>query len=472
MEAAVSDSSSSSSCSSWIRSSFSFEPPPQELIPGLPDSVVTHSVLPRLPWFVRPRLLSVSKSWRSILERPANYINLTRRLCHTAGLLVIHQLPPNEPTIEEEKDEEGTISSADDDMQQFLERRNYCCWDGCHGQRQEFIVSSSSCRQMTTRYTISMLDPDNNTWHRLPPIHGCPSGIPALCSFVCAKGKLILMGGVPDSVREHESSEVYALDLGGGLWWWEKCASMHSTRAFSKSVFLAGQVYVLGGTCPGEVYDMEEDKWQRLPQMVDSQFFCNGVLGLETQILAYGYDIVDPGQITTTASDIVNSARILDTVSGCWSSVEFGHAKCCAAVMDGNFIFEMVRGFLIQHDTAANLYFVYDGKLEVQPKVNSEVDTKGTQSAAQMLSCQVHDLVVAEQVVDCDRPGLLVYTLASLGQNDDMDSHACRSLWRAALNHPPTIATTLEPVVWEEILCPFLLTAPSDSLSQMAYFSS
>jgi hypothetical protein len=41
--------------------------------------------------------------------------------------------------------------------------------------------------------------------------------------------------------------------------------------------------------------------------------------------------------------------------------------------MDGNFIFEVVRGFLIQHDTAANLYFVYDGKLEVQPKANSEV---------------------------------------------------------------------------------------------------
>jgi hypothetical protein len=216
MEAAVSDSSSSSSSSSsWISSSFSFEPPPQELIPGLPDSVVTHSVLPRLPWFVRPRLLSVSKSWRSILERPANYINLTRRLCHTAGLLVIHQLPTNEPTTEEEEDEEGTISSADDDMQQFLGRREYCSWDACHGQQQEFIVSSSSCRQMTTRYTISMLDTDNNTWHRLPPIHGCPSGIPARCSFVCAKGKLILMGGVPDSVREHESSEVYALDLGG-----------------------------------------------------------------------------------------------------------------------------------------------------------------------------------------------------------------------------------------------------------------
>jgi len=101
-----------------------------------------------------------------------------------------------------------------------------------------------------------------------------------------------------------------------------------------------------------------------------------------------------------------------------------------------------------------------------------QVDTKGTHSAAQMLSCQVHDLVVTERVVDCNRPGLLVYTLASLGQNDDMDNHACRSLWRAALNHPPTIATTLEPVVWEEILCPFLLTAPSDSLSQMAYFSS
>ncbi len=97
-----------------------------------------------------------------------------------------------------------------------------------------------------------------------------------------------------------------------------------------------------------------------------------------------------------------------------------------------------------------------------------QVDTKGTQSAAQMLSCQVHDLVVAERVIDCNCPGLLVYTLASLGQNDNMDNHACRSLWRAA----PTIATNLEPVVWEEILCPFLLTAPSDSLSQMAYFSS
>lgn len=63
------------------------------------------------------------------------------------------------------------------------------------------------------RFALSMYNPEGDTWHRLPPILGCPSGVPARCSFLCAEGQVFVMGGVPDSIADQESSNVYMLDL-------------------------------------------------------------------------------------------------------------------------------------------------------------------------------------------------------------------------------------------------------------------
>lgn len=152
--------------------------------------------------------------------------------------------------------------------------------------------------------------------------------------------------------------------FGQGHWWWERCASMHFSRAYVKCAVSGGCIYVVGGTCPAEVYDVGENRWQRLPEMVDVQFFCNGIIALENQIFAYGYDILDPEIVIEPD---VNSARVYDVLSRSWSSVGFDFSKCCTA-LGGRLLFDIIDGTLITYDMTSHVSTVFDGRLQVRPQ--------------------------------------------------------------------------------------------------------
>lgn len=147
-----------------------------------------------------------------------------------------------------------------------------------------------------------------------------------------------------------------------GHWWWEQCASMHFSRAYVKCATHGGHIYVVGGTCPAEVYNVNDNQWHRLPEMVDVQFFCYGILALENQIFAYGYDIFDPDVLVEPDA---NSARVYDLRSRNWSTVEFEFSKCCTSAY-GRLMLDIIDGTLVTYDTITCNTTLYDDKLHVR----------------------------------------------------------------------------------------------------------
>lgn len=142
------------------------------------------------------------------------------------------------------------------------------------------------------------------------------------------------------------------------------------SRAHSKCTLLQEKIYVLGGTSSGEVYDIQQDRWEFLPDMINSQFYCNGVLALESEIIAFGYDVID--EESHIHGPDVNSARIYQTQSGCWRSVESYHSKCCTSAAGSNLIYDTVNNLIITYDTTSRVSLVYDGRLEVRPTLHYE----------------------------------------------------------------------------------------------------
>ena len=137
---------------------------------------------------------------------------------------------------------------------------------------------------------------------------------------------------------------------------------MHFSRAYVKCAAQDGNIYVVGGTCPAEVYNVNENQWHCLPEMVDVQFFCNGILTLNNQIFAYGYDILDPDVLVDPD---VNSARVYDLLSRTWSTVEFDFSKCCTSA-SSHLMLDIVDGTLVTYDTTTHSTTLYDGKLHVR----------------------------------------------------------------------------------------------------------
>ena len=137
---------------------------------------------------------------------------------------------------------------------------------------------------------------------------------------------------------------------------------MHFSRAYVKCVAQDGHIFVVGGTCPAEVYDVSDDMWHGLPEMVDVQFFCNGILALENQIFAYGYDILDPDVLVEPD---VNSARVYDLLSKTWNTVEFDFSKCCTSAF-GHLLIDIVDGTLVTYDITTHNSTFFDGKLHVR----------------------------------------------------------------------------------------------------------
>lgn len=204
----------------------------EELLPGLPDAVVMHFVLPRLPWYTRPRMLTISKAWRAAFANPGLLEPRTRELYKPAGLFLIHEV------LGDSSAQGAGISSCSYDY-------NYSFADDGtnmnasssghqdHRQNEELSMmvmmkSSPICARLSSqdsddestdifllrKYAIKMYDFHSQSWHRLPPIGTYPSEIPSRCSFVCMNGKLYVMGGVPDSTKEKESAEMHMLNVG------------------------------------------------------------------------------------------------------------------------------------------------------------------------------------------------------------------------------------------------------------------
>jgi hypothetical protein len=161
-------------------------------------------------------------------------------------------------------------------------------------------------------FVVTVYDPMKDTWERLPFIdHLQVDEIPIGCECVAVNRKLILVGGFhPCSNRRMQ--RVYIYDFESARW--SRGAHMPTPRhSFAFSVDSStGLVYVAGGTdkdfvplAAAESYNVEENKWEILPPMIQPHGIgCHGVfMEGKFMVLSGGED---------------KSAEIFDPSAGTW----------------------------------------------------------------------------------------------------------------------------------------------------------
>lgn len=305
-----------------------------DLIPGLPSSIVLDCLLPRIPWHTRPRLRVASKSWLHTLQDPTCYSSLTREATQgeagramrgEGGLIVVHQL---------------SQAASDDYFKQI-----------------------KVPKPMPQPHCLSIYDEQDGRWRQLPPIPAVrPLRILHDCGIACVGRKVFVMGGW-DPRTDAVSAEVYMLDLGSGLWQWEKRTRMHTAKSLFFTKAVAGKIYVVGGASSQnhtdeeplpEVYDVYNDRWDDLPRVTLSRSFnYNGLAVVGCQILAFGFRSLDKGEL-------VNFWRLYDPVSKTWGDWDCDHADC------GNLLagdHDLRDGIIYKLDSGSKKWISFDGRV-------------------------------------------------------------------------------------------------------------
>jgi hypothetical protein len=124
-------------------------------------------------------------------------------------------------------------------------------------------------------FVITVHDPVNGTWKRLPPIDDpLFAGITAWSQCVAVNRKLVLIGGFYP-LNTTLTKCVYIYDFESAKW--SRRADMPTARSFFAFCVSSstGLVYVAGGNnerndplAAAEAYNVEEDRWEILPPMI------------------------------------------------------------------------------------------------------------------------------------------------------------------------------------------------------------
>jgi hypothetical protein len=150
------------------------------------------------------------------------------------------------------------------------------------GKSQQLLCLIQSDRG---EYVVNVYDPVKGTRERLSPIDDPDFvGILPGCQCVAVNRKLVLMGGMY-AYNASMMKRVYTYDFESARW--SRRSDMPTPRSFfACSVDSStGLVYVAGGInehykplAAAEVYNVEEDKWEILPRMIQNHGEgCQGV---------------------------------------------------------------------------------------------------------------------------------------------------------------------------------------------------
>jgi len=192
-------------------------------------------------------------------------------------------------------------------------------------------------------YGITLYDPLQGTWDRLPSIPQFPDGIPLFCHCVSVDQKMVMIGGWNRS-RWEAMNSVFIYDFTSGTW--RRGADMPTVRSFfACSVSPDGFIYVAGGQDDkksalrtADAYDIKHDKWEALPPMSQERDRCHGVL-------LDGKFTVISGYATESQGRFEKSAEEFDPNTGVWRRVEKmwsigGSPKSCLAALGHLYFFQ------------------------------------------------------------------------------------------------------------------------------------
>lgn len=245
-----------------------------EIIPNIPDEIGRECLL-RVSYKSHDKLKAVCRSWEATLSSPRFYEDRKISGNSEQFICLIQTLPQRE----------------------FVEVK----WQGAPA------------------YGLTLCDPLQGTWDRLPSIPQFPKGIPLFCHCVWVNQKLVMIGGWHPSNWKALNS-VFIYDFASGTW--RQGADMPRVRSFfACSVSPNGLIYVAGGHDDNknalrvaEAYDVEEDKWEILPPMSQERDECQGVF-------MDGKFTVISGYATESQGRFEKSAEVYDPSTGLWSKL-------------------------------------------------------------------------------------------------------------------------------------------------------
>lgn len=281
------------------------------VIPNLPDEIGLECLL-RVTYKAHDQLKAVCRSWEAMLTNPRFYED--RKISGTSmQLICLIQAVPQGNSAEEDK------------------------WRG------------------SPVYGLTLYDPLQGSWDRLPSFPQFPDGIPRFCHFVSVDQKLVLIGGCNPSSWEAMNS-VLIYDFISSTW--RRGADMPTVRSFfASSVSPDGLIYVAGGQDDNKsalrtaaAYDVKHDKWEVLPPMAQERGRCHGVF-------LDGKFTVISGYATESQGRSEKSAEVFDPISGVWSRVANtwstdGGPQSCLTALGGLYFFQNQQ--LIRYNAKEN----------------------------------------------------------------------------------------------------------------------
>lgn len=181
-------------------------------------------------------------------------------------------------------------------------------------------IQESSSPGKAPVYAISIFDAKLQSWATLPSIPDFPHGLPLFCSCIAVGAQIVLLGGW-DPCSWSVLTSVYIYDFSSSQW---RCGSpMPTTRSFFACTRTgSGTVVVAGGhddnknaLRSAEMYDVERDVWESLPDMIQERDECKAAF-------LNGKLIVVSGFCTESQGQFVKSAEIFDLVERRWEMVD------------------------------------------------------------------------------------------------------------------------------------------------------
>jgi hypothetical protein len=246
-----------------------------DIIPNIPDEIGRECLL-KVSYNSHDKLKAVCRSWEAMLSSPQFYED--RKISGTSEqfICLIQAIPKG--------------NSADDK------------W------------------QATRAYGLTLYDPLQGAWDRLPSIPEFPDGIPLFCECFWVDQKLVMIGGWNPS-RWEAMNSVFIYDFTSGKW--RRGADMERIRSFfACAVSPSGLIYVAGGhennknaLRTAEAYDVKHDKWEALPPMNQERDRCHGVFLDGKFTVISGYSTESQGRFD-------KSSEVFDHSTGVWSKVE------------------------------------------------------------------------------------------------------------------------------------------------------
>lgn len=247
-----------------------------DIIPNIPDEIGRECLL-RVSYRSHDNLKAVCRSWEAMVHSPRFYEDRKISGFSEQFICLIQALPQGE-------------------------------------------LSEKNKWQATRAYGLTLYDPLQGGWDRLPSIPQFSDGIPLFCECVWVDQKLVLIGGWNSSCWEAMNS-VFIYNFTTGKW--RRGADMSRVRSFfACSVSPTGLIYVSGrhdshrnALRAAEAYDVKQDKWVGLPPMNEERDRCRGVF-------LDGKFTVISGYSTELHGRIQKSGEVFDHDAGVWSTLD------------------------------------------------------------------------------------------------------------------------------------------------------